>query len=147
MDNGGVRVDINIYNHEKVAEIGSLQERDYPCGGARVPPRGKRPEVQGVVEQAEQSLQQAGIQGVPGAVVQPVRLLQPSGQRYYQGLAFAIQPIDFPTWKAKIITKGLVDSVQKNYEELSAQEYDLDKAFNDIFSKDSKSIDEIVVVL
>jgi hypothetical protein len=37
-----------------------------------------------------------------------------------------------------------VDSVQKNYEDLAAKEYDLDKAFNDIFSKDSKAIDEIV---
>lgn len=54
------------------------------------------------------------------------------------------QPIDFAAWKSKIITKGLVDSVQKNYEDLASKEYDLDKVFNDIFSKDSKAIDEIV---
>jgi len=54
------------------------------------------------------------------------------------------QPIDFASWKSKIITKGLVDGVQKNYEDLASKEYDLDKAFNDIFSKDSKAIDEIV---
>ena len=51
------------------------------------------------------------------------------------------QPIDFATWKGKIITKGLVDAVQKNYEEQASKEYDLDKVFNDIFSKDSKAID------
>ncbi len=56
------------------------------------------------------------------------------------------QPINFSAWKSKIITKGLVDSVQKNYEELSTKEYDLDKVFTDIFSKDSKSIDEIVSI-
>jgi hypothetical protein len=56
------------------------------------------------------------------------------------------QAINFPAWKSKIITKGLVDSVQKNYEDLSAKEYDLDAAFNNIFSKDSKSIDEIVMI-
>jgi hypothetical protein len=56
------------------------------------------------------------------------------------------QPINFPAWKGKIITKGLVESVQKNYEDLATKEYDLDKVFTDIFSKDSKSIDEIVTV-
>jgi hypothetical protein len=37
-----------------------------------------------------------------------------------------------------------VDSVKTNFEDLSAKEYDLDKVFTDIFSKDSKAIDEIV---
>lgn len=54
------------------------------------------------------------------------------------------KPIDFPAWKSKIITKNLVDNVKRNYEELAEKEYDLDKVFNDIFSKDSKAIDEIV---
>jgi hypothetical protein len=34
--------------------------------------------------------------------------------------------------------------VKENYEDLSTKEYDLDKVFNDIFSKDSKAIDDIV---
>lgn len=57
-----------------------------------------------------------------------------------------MQPIDFPAWKSKIITKGLVDNVKRSYEELAEKEYDLDKVFNDIFSKDSKAIDEIVLI-
>jgi hypothetical protein len=56
------------------------------------------------------------------------------------------KPIDFAAWKSRIISKGIVDSVQKNYEDLAEKEYDLDKAFNDIFSKDSKAIDEIVSI-
>jgi len=35
-------------------------------------------------------------------------------------------------------------SVPEYSEDLASKEYDLDKAFNDIFSKDSKAIDEIV---
>ncbi len=55
-----------------------------------------------------------------------------------------MQPIDFSAWREKIITKGLVDNLEKNYEDLSSKEYDLDKVFTDIFSKDSKAIDTIV---
>jgi hypothetical protein len=31
--------------------------------------------------------------------------------------------------------------VSNGYEELASKEYDLDKVFNDVFSKDSKAID------
>jgi hypothetical protein len=99
------------------------------------------------VEQAQQPIQQTRLQGLPRPALQPPRLLQPAGQRYHQGRYRPTQPIDFSNWKSKIITKGLVDSVQKNYEDLAEKEYDLDRAFNDIFSKDSKSIDEIVIYL
>ena len=55
-----------------------------------------------------------------------------------------MQDIDWDSWKSRIITEGLVDKVKNNYEEQSAEEYNLDGLFTEIFSKDSKALDEIV---
>ena len=55
-----------------------------------------------------------------------------------------MQPIDFESWRGKIITKGLVNTLQTNYEDLTSKEYDLTRMFDHVFSKDSKAIDEIV---
>lgn len=57
---------------------------------------------------------------------------------------YFIQSIEWDNWNSKIITKGLVNKVKDNYTQLSAQEYDLDKIFTEIFSKDSKALDQIV---
>ncbi len=40
-----------------------------------------------------------------------------------------------------------MDNLERNYEDLASKEYDLDKVFTDIFSKDSKTIDVIVRLL
>jgi len=93
------------------------------------------------VEQTQQPFQSTNLKSLSGTAVQPLRLLQPPSDRHHQGTHCSTQPIDFASWKSKIITKGLVDAVQKNYEEQASKEYDLDKVFNDIFSKDSKAID------
>lgn len=108
---------------------------------------GSRAEVQELVVSSQQSVEQACLQGLPRPTCQLVRLLQSSGHRYYQGISTLNQPIDFDTWRSKIITKDLVDSVQRNYEDLSSRNYDLQNVFDSIFSKDSKAIDEIVLLV
>lgn len=55
-----------------------------------------------------------------------------------------MQPIDWNDWKSRIITEGLVDRVQENYEAQNKEEYELDRIFTDIFSRDSKALDDIV---
>ena len=40
-----------------------------------------------------------------------------------------------------------MNNLEKHYKEQSSQDYDLDKVFTDIFSKDSKTIDVIVRLL
>ena len=58
-----------------------------------------------------------------------------------------MKEIDWASWKSKIITKGLVDKVNANFDEMNEHEYELDRIFTDIFSRDSKAIDEIVLSL
>jgi hypothetical protein len=99
------------------------------------------------VDPSQLALQPPRLQGLSRATLQPARLLQQAGLGHHQGTPFPRQPIDFASWKSKIITKNLVDSVKTNFEDLSTKEYDLDKVFTDIFSKDSKAIDEIVTLL
>lgn len=93
------------------------------------------------MEQTQQPVQSSSLKGLSRSAIKFVRLLQPPSDWHHQSTHNDTQPIDFAAWKSKIITKGLVDSVQKNYEEQASKEYDLDKVFNDIFSKDSKAID------
>jgi len=42
-------------------------------------------------------------------------------------------------------SEGTGYAVQKNYEEQASKEYNLNKVFNDIFSKGSKTIDLILL--
>lgn len=58
-----------------------------------------------------------------------------------------MQNIDWNDWKSRIITEGLVDKVKENYEETNKEQYDLDRIFTDVFSRDSKAIDDIVISL
>ena len=129
-----------IYNHEKVAEVHSLPAES-TIQRPRVQARGQWAKVQRLVGPTQQPLQQALLQGLHRTALQPLLLLQQAGLRQYQGTPHPTQPINFPEWKDKIITKGLVDKVQVNYEDLSSQEYDLQRVFDSIFTKDSKSID------
>jgi hypothetical protein len=133
----------NINSHEKITQDQLLPHRR-PLRSPRVPPRSQRAETQELVDSSQLPIQQTCIQGLPCSVIKSALLLQQTSLRYYQGTAPLNKPIDFGAWKSKIITKNLVDSVKTNFEDLSSKEYDLDKVFSDIFSKDSKAIDEIV---
>lgn len=93
------------------------------------------------MESSQHAFQSPRFQSIPRSIIQLVGLLQSKCERHNYCTLSATQPIDFAAWKSKIITKNLVDSVSKSYEDLSAKEYDLDKVFNDVFSKDSKAID------
>ena len=55
--------------------------------------------------------------------------------------------IDWAEWQQRIITEGFVEKVQSSFTELNEHEYELDRIFTDIFSRDSKAIDEIVSVV
>ncbi len=55
-----------------------------------------------------------------------------------------MKEIDWKAWSDKIVTEGLVEKVQKNHDELSKQEYDVDRVVDQVFKTESKALEQIV---
>ena len=132
-----------LIHNEKVHKVDSLQDF-WPKHTTRLQPRGQWPTTEELEQQTQQSLHHAGLQSVPRPTRRIGQLLQQSCGWLHQGPYSLTQPINWSEWSGRIITEGLVERVKNNYEAQSAQEYDLDKIFTDVFSRDSKAIDEIV---
>jgi hypothetical protein len=56
------------------------------------------------------------------------------------------QDIDWKAWEDKIITEGLVKKVKASYEELSKQEYDIERIADSVLKTESKALEQIVTL-
>lgn len=81
-----------------------------------------------------------GAKGYIGQLTTVINLLNRKAPDQVKVAHQLTQEIDWKSWNDKIITEGLVKKVQHNHDELSKQEYEVDRIAESVFKTESKAL-------